>query len=176
MQKFTALLRGINVSGKNMIRMEPLRDSLTRSGFREVKTYLQSGNVVFSHEQNAAARLAAVITGVIYRDFGLKVPVIVLSMETLGEILEESPFYGSGEYDRAGCYITFLSEPPQHYDPTILERKRADESFLVTQRAVHLYCPGGYGDTKLNNNFIESQFKVAATTRNHRTVEEILKM
>jgi uncharacterized protein (DUF1697 family) len=159
-----------------MIRMEPLRDSLTRSGFREVKTYLQSGNVVFLHESDDTTRLAAAVTEVIERDFGLAVPAVVLSVERLGEILEESPFYGSAEFDLAGCYITFLSEPPQQYDPMTLERKRADESFLVTQRAVYLYCPGGYGNTKLNNNFIESQFKVAATTRNHRTVEEILKM
>ncbi|MCE2823576.1 MAG: DUF1697 domain-containing protein [Bacteroidota bacterium] len=176
MYKYAAFLRGINVGGKNLIKMDALRASLTALSLQDVRTYLQSGNVVFSHELSDAGELARRITEIIETDFGLKVPVLVGSIESLGSILNESPFYGDEECDPANGYIIFLSEPPGDYDVMEVERKRVDESVYVTPRAVHLYCPGGYGNTRLNNNYFESVFGVTATTRNLRTVTEILKM
>ncbi|MFM8371485.1 MAG: DUF1697 domain-containing protein [Bacteroidota bacterium] len=176
MNKYAAFLRGINVSGKNLIKMDALRASLTALSLQDVKTYLQIGNVVFSHESSDAGALARLITDIIETDFGFKVPVLVGTIKSLRSILQESPFYGDEECDPANSYIIFLSEPPGDYDVMEVERKRVDESVYVTPRAVHLYCPGGYGNTRLNNNYFESVFGVTATTRNLKTVTEVLKM
>ena len=88
MYKYAAFLRGINVGGKNLIKMDALRASLTTLGLHEVKTYLQSGNIVFSHELSDAGELARRITDIIEKDFGLKVTATTRNLRTVTEILK----------------------------------------------------------------------------------------
>lgn len=176
MYRYVALLRGINVGGKNLIRMDALKASLSAVKFHDVVTYLQSGNIIFSHDSPDGDELATRISGVIEKDFGLQIPVIVLTMEILREILHESPFCGLGEYNPANGYVIFLSAPPGNWDAMKIGHKQMDETVIVTPRAVHLFCPGGYGNTKLDSNYFEKILKVNATARNLKTVSALVNM
>src|SRR3989338_10589390 len=88
---YIALLRGINVSGKNSIRMPALQDSLARLGFHNIQTYLQSGNIVFQAPPTDETTLATAIVAAISKDFGHEVPVLVLPAKTLASIANTNP-------------------------------------------------------------------------------------
>jgi uncharacterized protein (DUF1697 family) len=107
MPTYVALLRGINVSGKNSIRMPALQESLADMGFKDVRTYLQSGNVVFRDKPADKAKLAAAIEARITRDFGHKVPVRVVSESDLDAIAGSNPLWPEGGGDEKLFHCTF---------------------------------------------------------------------
>ena len=171
MTSYVALLRGINVSGRNAIRMSALRDSIARLGFRDVRTYLQSGNIVFRTDSTDTATLAAAIKTQIVQDFGHEVPVLVLSTEDLALIANSNPLGPKSGGEETLFHCTFLFQPvaPDIFQALKLPTHDGERAVLV-ERAVFLHCPHGYGKTKLNNSYFERTLGVPATTRNWRTV------
>jgi len=171
MTSYIALLRGINVSGKNAIRMEALRDSVAGLGFQGVQTYLQSGNIVFCTAKSDEAALASAIQARITRDFGFEVPVLVLSAQQLELIASANPFWPKTGGEAAQFHCTFLFQPvaPDLFLALKLPAS-VDEQAILVDRAVLLHCPNGYGKTKLNNSYFERALGLCATTRNWRTV------
>lgn len=168
---YLALLRGVNVSGQNSIRMPALRDSFSRLGFRDVQTYLQSGNIVFRSDGSHEATLAARIQARIAQDFGHDVPVLVLSAKSLAHIADSNPLWPSTGADASLFHCTFLFQPvTQDAFQALPLPAAAGESAVLLGSAVLLHCPHGYGKTKLNNSYFERALKVPATTRNWRTV------
>lgn len=175
MTTYISILRGINVSGQKLIKMDALRKSYESLGFQDVSTYLQSGNVIFTGREADLIQLAQTISEQIEKDFGFQVPVIVLSIKKLQQIIDHNPFAKESSKDPTFLHVTFLSSPADKYDLTVIEeRKQSGEEISVTEHAVYLYCPNGYGKTKLNNNFLETKLKVTATTRNWKTTCELL--
>ncbi|MCO5253815.1 MAG: DUF1697 domain-containing protein [Bacteroidetes bacterium] len=175
MTTYISILRGINVSGQKLIKMEALRKSYENLGFRCVTTYVQSGNDVFSGDKAKLDELAQTITRQIKKDFGFDVPVIVLTIDKLKQIIDNNPFLN--DKDKTFLHVTFLSSKPQMIDlKTIEEKKLSGEAISFTDNAVYLYCPNGYGKSKLSNNFLETKLKVGATTRNWKTTNELLKI
>lgn len=175
MTTYISILRGINVSGQKLIKMDALRKSYENLGFRNVTTYVQSGNVLFKGKNTKPAVLAQVISRQIDQDFGFDVPVIVLSIDKLKQIMDRNPF--AKEKESAFLYVTFLASQPAPYDKKIIEDKKLiQEEIGFTDEAIYLYCPKGYGTSKLNNNLIENKLKVIATTRNWKTTNELLKI
>jgi uncharacterized protein (DUF1697 family) len=173
---YIAILRGINVSGAKPLKMEALRLTLQKQGFENVTTYIQSGNVFFSYYETSTWQLAAKITESIKTDFGFDVPVIVLSAAELQVIIENNPL-NEVTRDANFLHVTFLAENPVGFNLSEIEdRKQGDEAIVIDGKAVYLYCPHGYGKTKLTNTFLESKLKVAATTRNWKTVNEIFRL
>ena len=171
MQTYLALLRGINVSGQNSIRMAELRDSFSALGFAGVETYLQSGNVVFSAGKAAEEKLAAAIQSRIYKDFGHEVPVLVISAAELDSIARSNPLWPESGGDEKLFHVTFLFQPVSSASFQMLKLPAAaGERAVMSGRVVLLHCPHGYGKTKLNNSYFERVLKVPATTRNWRTV------
>ena len=171
MTSYVALLRGINVSGKNAIRMAALRGSVAGLGLQDVQTYLQSGNLVFRTAQSDEAALAAAIQARITRDFGLEVPVLVLSAEALDLIASANPSGSKMGGEETLFHCTFLFRPPAPATFQALKLPAAaDERAVLAGNAVLLHCPHGYGKTKLNNSYFERALGVCATTRNWRTV------
>lgn len=168
---YVALLRGINVSGKNSIRMPALRDSVSRLGLRGVQTYLQSGNIIFHTDQTDEATLAASIKARIAHDFGHEVAVLVISAEDLNLIANSNPLWPKtgGEETLFHCTFLFQPVPPDIFQSLKLPAATGERALLVG-KAVLLHCPHGYGRTKLNNSFFERVLGVPATTRNWRTV------
>lgn len=176
MNTYIAILRGINVSGTKPIKMEELRLTFQKLGFENITTYIQSGNVVFTSAETATLQLAAKIAESIKTDFGFEVPVMVLSCEELKAIIGNNPL-NDGTKDTAFLHVTFLAENPAAFNHSdIAAKKQGNEEIIISGKVVYLYCPHGYGKTKLTNTFLESKLKVTATTRNWKTCGELLRI
>jgi uncharacterized protein (DUF1697 family) len=176
MKAYITLLRGINVSGSKMIKMDALRALFEEIGCKNVKTYIQSGNVVFRSVKDAGY-LQRAIQENIFNSHGFDVPVWVLNPEDIQKALDENPFLKRECMEREKLYFTFLDKVP---DIALLEKlkqyKKPEEEFYCLDKAIHLYLPTGYGKTKLDNNSIENKLKVKATTRNLKTLETLANM
>jgi uncharacterized protein (DUF1697 family) len=171
------MLRGINVTGTKPMKMEALRASFEALGFTNVRTYVQSGNVVFAATDRAAAPLASKIVARIKRDFGYDVPTLVLGAAELVRVVEENPYVAKKGVDPTRLYVTFLAGAPAAAG---LEKMRTISSgkdeFHCLGTSIYLHCPIGYGTSKLNNNAFERALRVEATTRNWKTVTTLAAM
>jgi len=177
MPVYIAMLRGINVSGQKLIKMERLRLAFEELGFGQVETYIQSGNVIFKTAKVSAASLAKKIEGKILSGFGFSVPVIVRTPAELGEVLKRNPFLKEAGIDECRLHVTFLSEAAPKTAEKILRPLAVNsERFWICGREIYLHFPDGYGVTKLSNSAIEKKLSVAATTRNWKTVNALLTM
>ena len=175
MTTYIAMLRGINVGRGKMIKMERLRASFAALGFGEVRTYVQSGNVVFQSERKS--ELTRTIEAKIHRDFGFAVPVLIKRSKELAQIVRDNPLLRVKGIDVSKLHVTFLSDPPPKTAAGVLEDLATiRERFRILNREIYLYCPDGYGNSKLTNNTIEKKFSLVATTRNWRTVNALLEM
>lgn len=170
---YVGLLRAINVSGRNAVRMPELVGLLEEVGCRGVRTYLQSGNVVFSSAVRSAGRLEGVIEEGIEQRFGLEVVTLVRSAAEIAEVLAGNPYLGGG-VDPAGLHVTFLKQAASEERVRALTVPDTEDSGVVVGRQVYLNCPNGYGRTKLNNAFWERKLQVKATTRNWKTVNALV--
>jgi uncharacterized protein (DUF1697 family) len=171
MTKYIAILRGINVSGSKMIKMDNLKSSMSELKFNTIETYIQSGNIVFEYQETNEDLLANIITDKIQSDFGFDVPVIVMGAGDLNAVIENNPFVKNRNEAIDKLYVTFLSEDP---DSILLKGLAvidiSMDEFFISGNVIYLFCPNGYGRTKLNNNFFENKLEISATTRNWKTV------
>jgi uncharacterized protein (DUF1697 family) len=176
MNTYISILRGINVNSQNIIKMDNLRESLKKNGYNNITTYIQSGNIVFSFEKVDIIKIKQDIVKRIQSDFGLDVPVIVLTIESLKSIIKNNPLVNQN-LNQDLLHITFLSSNIEDYNKDEIEiKKQNGEEIIVSKDCVYLYCPFGYGKTKLTNIFLESKLGVIATTRNWKTSNELLKI
>ncbi len=174
MGTFVVMLRSINVGGRNRVAMADLKTLVTSLGFSNVVTYLQSGNVVCSGRSGPRV-VARTIAGGIEQTLGLSVPVVVRTDRELARVLCGNPL-AHLEDDPTKLHVTFLDRVP---DQDRVDRLEAEaerfhpDRLTVVGADVFLHCPGGYGETKLNNVFLERRLGATATTRNWRTVEAL---
>jgi uncharacterized protein (DUF1697 family) len=171
------MLRGINVSGQKKVPMTELKKLFESLGFKNVTTYIQSGNVIFTSKMPDHKMISGTIEKKIREQFGFDVPVIVRSQPEMQIAVDNNPLIKEKDIDSEKLHITFLESSPDkdkldkihtfHFEP---------DRFIIAGRNVYLYCPDGYGRTKLNNTFFENKLKVRATTRNWRTVKELLRI
>jgi uncharacterized protein (DUF1697 family) len=165
-----ALLRGINVAGKSRVGMSQLRDLFQELGHTDITTYLQSGNVVFNSINNGAEQIVANLEEKIVLTFGFPVSVLLRSAEDLTKVFNSNP-YDKIEREPTKLLVTFLEEKPTGDKLSGLEIPAGEMArFKASGREIYLHCPGGYGNTKLNNNFFERRLSMRATTRNWKTV------
>jgi uncharacterized protein (DUF1697 family) len=177
MTTLISLLKGINVSGQKSINMDALRRTYESLGFKHVTTYVQSGNVVFTIPQKESYDPAQEISRQILKDFGFDVSIIILNIDKLEQIINNNPFTKDPGKSLSFLHVTFLSSKPNNYEiKSIEEKKQYGEEIAFSDHAVYLYCPNGYGRSKLNNNFLETKLKVIATTRNWKTTNELLRI
>ena len=168
---YIALLRGINVSGRHPIRMAELQSSFSALGYTDVQTYLQSGNVVFRCGTSDELKLAITIQNRIKQDFGHVVPVLVLTASNFAAIADANPLWPQTGGDEKQYHCTFLFEPASNEKYLTFKLPAVEgERAVLLGNTIFLYCPHGYGKTRLNNNYFERTLGVAATTRNWRTV------
>lgn len=177
MNKYISLLRGINVSGQKKIRMIELKGLYEALGLVSVQSYLQSGNVVFDSDMTNTAKLAAIIEGQIELSYGYTVPVFIRDGAEWQRVVAGSPFLTERDEDPASLYVTFLRERPSPSALANLTIPTGESGeFVVGEREIFLFVPGGYGRTKLTNNFFEKKLGLPATTRNWRTVNALYNM
>ncbi len=171
------MLRGINVSGHKIIKMERLRASFEVLGFRQAKTYVQSGNVVFEAGDASDASLSAKIEKSILTDFGFQVPILLRTAKEMERVVGVNPFPGEPGVDELKLHVTFLSSAAPKSAAASLKALAVNrERFHVNGREIYLCFPDGYGQTKLSNAAIEKKLVVGATTRNWKTVNALLGM
>lgn len=177
MKTYISVLRGINVGGHKIIKMNELKKLYRDLNFDRVQTYLQSGNVIFNALETDIKKLENKIRLKIQTRFGFDVSVIVLDIETLQTIASSNPFTTDDSKDISSLYVTFLSEVAVLPNMTkIMDKVQNDEEIAFAEKAIYLFCPSGYGKTKLNNNFLETHTGIPATTRNWKTTIALLNM
>jgi uncharacterized protein (DUF1697 family) len=174
MQTYISLLRGINVSGQKKIRMADLRSLYESLGLKNVQSYLQSGNVVFDSEEQDAVKLKDSIEVQIESMFGFSVPVLIRTGDDFKRVIESHPF---AEEEAIRVLVTFLYECPKKskWEELGLHKDKVDQ-FALGEQEIFLFCPGGYGRTKLSNTFFEKKLNVIATTRNWKSVNSLYEM
>jgi uncharacterized protein (DUF1697 family) len=175
MASYIAMLRGINVGGHAKVSMADLRATFLDMGYGDVRTYIQSGNVLFG-SSGSAAKLQSVIEQGLEDRFGLGIKVVLRTRAQLEEAIEHNPLAG-GNRDGAKLHVTFLSSMPASSRVSSLDTQGfLPDEFRVRGREVYVHCPEGYGRTKLNNAFFERGLGVTATTRTLRTVTTLAAM
>lgn len=171
MNTFISLLRGINVSGQKKIKMVDLIDLYHSLKFTDVKTYVQSGNVIFRSSLSDKGKISDVIEKGIAKKFGYDVKVLVKTNKEIKDIISKNPFLKKSNPELIYLYVTFLYDSPEK---NVLDKLKGYtnpvDDFQIIGNTVYLYCPGGYGNTKLSNNFFEKTLKITATTRNWKTI------
>jgi uncharacterized protein (DUF1697 family) len=177
MNTFISMLRGINVGGQNSLRMAELKSLYEALGFEKVETYVQSGNVVFKTTQSDAVVLAALIQAQIERSFGLVVSVFTREPSDFQRILRSNPFLMGRNEDPTKLHVTFLYRTPKAAQWEALKSPPGvTDEFFPGEREIYLFCPNGYGRTKLSNTFFEKKLSIPATTRNWNTVQALFKL
>jgi len=155
MQTYISMLRGINVSGQKKIEMAGLRSLYEELSFEQVTTYIQSGNVIFKTANNAnEGKLVETIEQAIHAKYGFEVPVTLRNLPEINELTSNNPFLTRMGIDPEKLHVTFLSNNPQQSSVKNIETAAfLPDEFILSGKEIFLYCPGGYGNTKLNNKF-----------------------
>lgn len=177
MTTYICLLRGINVSGHKLIKMKELQQMFVSIGMSEVTTYIQSGNIVFKTNQGNIVQLTADIRNGILSTFGFDVYTLLIEAKELLRLFKANPFVTNTSFEIEKMLLTLLSEEPaKDKCDAFAVGNYGQDKYIIQDKALYLYCEDGYGKTKLSNNFIESKLKINATTRNWKTITELLKI
>ncbi len=171
-----ALLRGINLGGKNKLPMNDLVAMFAEAGCDDVRSYIQSGNVVFRASADVAARVPALVATCIAERFGYRVPVIMRTVDELREVAERNPFLATGA-DPSTLHVMFLADQPDPGRAAALDPHRSPgDAFALRGREIYLHCPHGLARTKLTNDYFDTKLATTSTVRNWNTVLRLLDM
>lgn len=178
MNKKIAILRGINVGGKRKILMADLKLLFESLSFSNITIYIQSGNVIFENATELIEQeIADKIKQAILAKYKFDVPVIVMSSTYLINAVKNNPFYQKDVADINKLHLTFLKEKPIKENLENVETYNYEpDKFVIMNKAVFVFCEGKYHQSKLTNNFFEKKLKVAATTRNWKTVLKLVEL
>lgn len=172
--KYIALLRGINIGRKNRIKMANLKIIFESMGFKDVKTYLQSGNVIFKHDRINVGEIESNIEGKINQTFGFNIDVIIRTEDEFESMISSNPFIKDPDIEFDKLHVTFLKELPDKENILNLNLNIGEnEKLEIKGKEIYLYLPNGYARTKLTNNTFEKKLKTIATTRNWKTVNKL---
>ena len=165
-----ALLRGLNVGGKNILPMKDLTRFFCEAGCANVRTYIQSGNVIFEAEAPVLKELADEITRRIQGQFGYQIPVVLRTAAELHEAVISNPLMALPPNEKAH-HVMFLAAVPDAEKAMQLEPDRSPgDEFLLRGRDVYLYLRNGAAKTKLTNAWFDRKLGTVSTARNWRTV------
>lgn len=174
--RYVALLRGINVGGKNMIKMESLKASLSALGYKNVRSYINSGNLVFETSKADEKKVAKKIHDAIEKDFGFDISVMVRPMSTLVDLVTNNPFAGQFDNDKY-MHVFFLDDELANDKKDLLFTQRSDdEMFAVIGHHVLCLLRIHILDSAVGKGFIDKKLKIASTARNWRTVKTLAEM
>ncbi|MBL1275930.1 MAG: DUF1697 domain-containing protein [Ectothiorhodospiraceae bacterium] len=176
--KYISILRGINVGGKKKIKMFDLKALYESLGFCNVITYIQSGNVIFESNVKNKTSLKVLIEEAIKSKYKFSVPVELRTHRELANIIKNCPF-GDVDLEENGTkvLVTFFDAAPSNDNvKKLLNTVVLPEQLVVKGKEAYVYCPGGYGKSKLSNTFLEKKFDVNATTRNWKSVSTLFEL
>ena len=175
MTKHISLLRGINVGGKRKILMADLKALYAKLGFKNVVSYIQSGNVIFEAKEKDQVKIEEKIYTALKKAYEFEVPVVVRSAEEMEAIIANNPFTVNSE--EKSLHVTFLKEIPcmEHLEK-IATFDYPPDKFKIVGKDVYIFCVGKYHKSKLTNSFFEKKLNVGTTTRNWKTVNKLLEL
>ncbi len=171
-----ALLRGINVGGKNRLPMKDLAAMFAESGCTDVRTYIQSGNVVFTVGPKLAGRVPGLIAKAIGDHFGLDIPVITRTAAEMAKVARNNPFIKDGT-DKKLLHVAFLMDRPGKQRIAALDPDRSPpDEFALRGSEIYVKCPNGIARTKLTTQYFDSRLKTTITVRNWNTVLRLVEL
>lgn len=172
-----ALLRGINVSGHNMIKMEALKTTLEAIGFQNVQTYIQSGNVFVDTDEENASKVGFVIKQEIFKVFGHEVPIVVVNKDDLAVCFKNNPYLKEKDVDTKKLYVAFISTTlkSDNINDLKISQFKPDEASIDGNKIYIKYAVGA-GKTRFDQKYIEKKLNVISTIRNWNTVTQLLKI
>lgn len=172
--KYVSLLRGINVGGKNMIKMELLREMFSLLGFENVKSYINSGNIIFETAEADNNELSEKIAKKIVETFSFNIRVITRKMQEIAEIVANNPFAGEFENDK-DVHVFFLDdEMPAEKRELLLSHNNENENYAVRNKEIFCHLRIGVLESLMGKDYIAKKLKISSTARNWRTVNKIL--
>lgn len=173
---YVALLRGVNVGGKHILPMKELCEIVGNCKCRDVRTYIQSGNVVFAASRAVAGKLPVALAKRIEERFGFASPVIVRTRDELAQVVRDNPFLKQGMPEKE-LHVHFLAGLPTAEAVKSLDPNRsAPDAFRVIGREVYLHMPNGMGRTRLTSTYLDSRLATVGTARNWATVQKLLEI
>jgi uncharacterized protein (DUF1697 family) len=173
MNNWLLLFRGINVGGNNIVPMKKLTEVLMSMGCAEVKTYIQTGNVVIEHQEINQTKLSAKIADEVEKSFGFKPHVLVLTLDEFTQSARQNPFT-KAELEPKSLHLFFLYQTVQSVDlKELFLLKKPSESFELIGQVFYLHAPEGIGRSKLAAK-VEKHLGVPTTARNWNTVQKLL--
>ena len=176
MSTHVALLRAINVGGRNSLPMKTLTAMFDELGCRNVRTYIQSGNVVFEATDALARRVPKAIQAAVLKRAGLAVPVVTRIAAELAKLARAHAFLEKAK-DPKVLHFCFLDDAPSAERIALLDPKRSPpDEFKVIGRDIHLYLPNGVGKSKITNQYLDGKLGTVSTLRNFATVQKLLEM
>ena len=173
MKTYIALLKGINVGGHKKVPMAELRDLLSKSGFQNVQTYIQSGNVVFQSSEETK-NLEDKIQNAISSHFGFEVSVIVKTNAELRLIFDSCPFENA---KKEKSYFIILNKIPERNLIEEVNKISYDaEEIIIKNNCLYFYCSKGFGQAKFNMSTYERKLNLVGTSRNYNTMVKLLSL
>jgi len=177
MPVYISMLRGINVGGHKLVKMDQLRKSFEALGFEQVQTYIQSGNVVFTTVKTSTAALSKKIEEKILQGFGFPVSVVTRTSDEMRQTVANNPFLKKRGIDPEKLHVMFLSEAPA---PTALKELTAvtvsPDQCHCSGQEIYFYLPNGVSKSVLWNSPVDRILAVVTTTRNWKTVNRLHRM
>lgn len=171
--KYIVLLRGINVGGRNKLPMADLRELLRKNGYHNITTYIQSGNIILSSNNNANT-INNHIKDLLHKTFNYTIAVITLTVAEINACFTNNPFLDT-ENDGKFLHVTFLNNAPSKaLIPLLNINTQANETYKIIDKFVYLYTPDGFAKTKFTNTQFEKKLNTEATTRNWKTVGKLV--
>src|SRR5436190_4685821 len=174
--RYVALLRGINVSGKNMIKMETLRATFESLGFANVVSYVNSGNLAFDFKKIAETKLVKKIEGAISADFGLSISVMVREQGSISAVIANNPFDGKYESHKQMNLLFMHGELPEEKQKELRSLQTEQEMLAVNGREIYLLNLCGFAESIVGRGVIERRLKIPTTVRNWRTVQRLAEL
>jgi uncharacterized protein (DUF1697 family) len=178
MPTFVSLLRGVNMAGHNKIKMTDLSALYKTLGFEDAETFIQSGNVVFNTIENLPVpEIAARIEAAVLKKFNYNVPVIIRAPEELMDIISINPFLEEENFNTGKLAVIFLNEEPS--EEQIEKVKNVNyppDKFKIAGKEIFIYCPNGFGKSKIYTGFFENKMNVTGTARNWKTLNTLLEI
>ena len=174
MKTYVALLRGINVGGHRKVPMGELRSILANTELEGIKTYIQTGNIIFQSDEQEKIKLEKKIQNSILNHFGFDVSFLVRTKEDINSIFENCTL---SEEKKINSYFAILSHVPDEKLVNEASQKTyKNEEYYIIDDCIYFYCATGYGKAKFNLNYFERKLMVNATARNYKTMLKLISM